>query len=354
MKVVLLAPTPPPAGGIASWTVRMQNAALKNGWKVKVVDEKLIGNREVFGGKSNKNIYMEIKRCIRIWKDLIKTLKDNEVKVVHSCIPASSLGMLREYVCAIISKSKRKKFIIHYRCTIPNMCNSKIGLMIFKLLTNKSDLVMALNSHSLSFVENHSNTPVIVIPNFIEKSAISKKNSKEISPQVKTILYVGGVIQSKGCEDILCVAREFPHIKFRLVGNIDTNIYSQDIPSNVVLCGEKNKSEVKREMIEADLFMFVSYFPGEGFSNALAEAMASGLPCIASDWAANKDMLENKGGIIVPIKDTIKMKDAIEILQNDITLRKSQSEWNIKKVKEYYTEKIVTGQYVDEYEKLME
>lgn len=47
-KVVLLAPTPPPAGGIAGWTMRMLEANLKNGWKVEVVDEKLIGNTGIF------------------------------------------------------------------------------------------------------------------------------------------------------------------------------------------------------------------------------------------------------------------------------------------------------------------
>ena len=41
MNVVLLAPTPPPYGGIAVWTDRMKKAKLKNGWKVKVVDEKI-------------------------------------------------------------------------------------------------------------------------------------------------------------------------------------------------------------------------------------------------------------------------------------------------------------------------
>ena len=52
MKVVLLAPTPPPAGGIAGWTVRMMSAKLKNNWQVVVVDEKVTGDRQVFGDKS--------------------------------------------------------------------------------------------------------------------------------------------------------------------------------------------------------------------------------------------------------------------------------------------------------------
>ena len=93
-KVVLLAPTPPPAGGIAGWTVRMMNATLKNNWEVAVVDEKVIGNRQVFGEGSGRNIFTEIKRCFRIWGDLKKALRDPETEVVHSCIPSIASSMM--------------------------------------------------------------------------------------------------------------------------------------------------------------------------------------------------------------------------------------------------------------------
>ena len=46
-KVVLLAPTPPPIGGIASWTNRMLMSKLPDGWQIGVVDEKIIGERTI-------------------------------------------------------------------------------------------------------------------------------------------------------------------------------------------------------------------------------------------------------------------------------------------------------------------
>lgn len=353
MKVILLAPTPPPAGGIASWTVRMQNASLKNGWKVEVVDEKLIGNRNIFGNNTKKHLLVEIKRCFYIWIQLWKALKDDDTKVVHSCIPAGTAGMLREYVCAMITKTKKKEFIIHYRCTLPNMVKSKAGLFMFCRLTNKSDLVMVLNNPSIEFVKKHSKTPVVLIPNFIEKSAVIKENTKTISENIQQILYVGGVIESKGCCDIIKVAKEFPSIQFRLLGNPETKILESDKPSNVILCGEKNEADVKQELEEADVFIFVTYFPGEGFSNALTEAMANGLPCIVTDWAANRDMIEEDGGIVVDVKDVEAMVAAIRDLTDDKDRRQRQSEWNIKKVKKYYIDSIVTDMYVDSYERLL-
>lgn len=350
MKVILLAPTPPPAGGIAGWTSRMQNATLSNGWKVKVVDEKLMGNREVFGANSKPNFFIEIKRCIRIWKNLISALDDDEVKVVHSCIPATTKGMMRELICALLSKFKKRKFIIHYRCTLPNMVKSRYGRMIFRCLTNISNLAIVLNSPSEQFIKKYSNKPVRLIPNFIEKSSIMEENSKLILNEIKQVLYVGGVIESKGCFDIIHVAKEFPNIKFRLVGNVDKKIMESKFPLNVILCGEKNKMDIKKELGNADLFMFVSYFSGEGFSNALAEAMSYGLPCLVTDWAANKDMIEEYGGIVVKIKDIPAMIESIKVLSNDKERRKSQSNWNINKVKKYYSDTIVTDMYVDSYE----
>ena len=76
MKVCLLAPTPPPIGGIAGWTVRMLEAELENDWSVVVVDEKLSGKRTGFGGRKKPVITDEVIRCCRIWWNLWKCLFD--------------------------------------------------------------------------------------------------------------------------------------------------------------------------------------------------------------------------------------------------------------------------------------
>lgn len=56
MKVVILGCTPPPVGGIAEWTMRMLNSQLKNGWEIILVDDKMIGGREAFGGGTKKEL----------------------------------------------------------------------------------------------------------------------------------------------------------------------------------------------------------------------------------------------------------------------------------------------------------
>ncbi len=355
MKVVLLAPTPPPRGGIAGWTVRMMNADLKNGWEVVVVDEKMIGKRDMFGDKAiqKRNLFDEAKRCWKIWASLSKALKDPDAVVVHSCIPSQTLSMMREYVCACITKHHKRKFIVHFRCTVPNTTKGRLGNFMLKRLCKKSDLIITLNEQTNDYLKKETDTPFVLIPNFISENELC--GDRVIKEDMKTVVYVGGVIKSKGAFELLYTAEMVPDITFRLVGNVDSeavNYAREKNLHNVEFVGSLDKAGVGKELKNADAFIFLTYFEGEGFSNALCEAMASGLPCLVTDWAANKDMIEGKGGYVVPIKDPQAATEALQKMK-DASVRKAQSEFNLSKVKRRYVESAVIDQYVDAYESLL-
>lgn len=350
-KVVLLAPTPPPIGGIAAWTVRMMNATLPNDWKVEVVDEKIIGKREFFGDKTKHDIKSEIKRCHGIWNGLRKALQDKAAKVVHACIAANTMPVLREYISACITKIRGRKFIIHFRCTVPNIVGGRLNVIALKMLCNKADCVMLLNKQSEEYIKGITKTKTVVIPNFVDAAEVV--DSHVINKDIKRVLYVGGVIESKGCLDIIEVAKNFPQIEFKLIGNPEEScVNAAKAVTNVTLAGTMPHTDIFEEMKKADVFMFLTYFPGEGFSNSLAEAMAAGLPCIVTDWAANKDMIEDKGGIVVPVHGVNEICKGLERMA-DQGIRKQQSEFNIEKIKREYADSVVQAQYVKCYEELL-
>lgn len=351
VKVLLLAPTPPPFGGIAGWTERMLHSELKNRWRVEVVDEKLIGKRGLFGDEDKRNYRQEVRRCFRIWKELSRKLKDPDIAVVHSCIPSYTFSMLREYVCACITKGRKKPFIIHFRSTVPNTKGGRLWRYLLVRLCQKSDGIIVLNRQSADYLKTLTRTVIELIPNFVNEEEIAKE--KEIRQDVTKIVYVGGVIEEKGCCEIIEAAKAFPHISFYLVGAIDHRITEKaSNTKNVIFTGTMDKAGVKQILREADVFLFLSWFPGEGFSNALAEAMAMGLPCIVTDWAANKDMVENKGGFVVPIRCPREVEKAIHgIMPPEI--RERQSQFNRTKIRSAYRESIILEQYVDCYERCM-
>ena len=352
MKTILLAPLPPPYGGISCWALRMTETKLKNGWTLGVVDEKPIG-KHVFKQADKRNYFQEIKRCCTIWSNLKKELKNPDVKVVHSNIASFTASMAREYVCARIAKRKGKKFVIHFRCTVPNTTQGRLGWFLLKKICDKSDMIFVLNEQSSECLKKITKTKIKTVPNFVARSEVI--DSKEINRELKTVLFVGGIIETKGVKDLVRIAEKMPEINFRFVGEGDDcfeRYAKENGISNVTFTGPKDKAGVREELKNADVFAFLTNFRGEGFSNALCEAMAAGLPCLVTDWAANADMIGNDGGEVITVGDIDAAVNALNKMK-PYEVRKKQSDANIKKVEASYTDRVVSDMLVDAYEEML-
>lgn len=352
-KVLLLSPYPPPAGGIASWTKRLLEKGLPGGWDVKHIDTNMIGGRDPF---ENTKISLkdEWKRSSGIWKKEKEALKDKDISVVHTCIPCTAFGMLRELVSGFIAKRSGRKYILHCRSTLPNTVNKGWKRAIFRRLSALCDGIMVLNTKAYDFAKANSKRAYIeIIPNFVSLSEVAAPDNKVWSDKIKNVIYVGGVTPEKGCDNIIEAAKELSDIRFHLVGSVSDEIRAMEIPSNVELYGNRSKVFISEMFGKCDAFLFLSRYWGEGFSNALVEAMSAGLPCIVSDWAANADMIGEDGGIVLKENNVTELVGAIRQLYEDKDIRKAMGERNIKAAVDMYSENVVLKKYVEFYERLL-
>ena len=99
MKLCLLSPLPPPAGGIATWTKLFLNNKVSQSNDVKFVNTAAIGKRKQ---KDVKNPFTEVFRFMLIVKQLKKYIKECDVFHINSS--CSKLGILKDYFCAKIVK----------------------------------------------------------------------------------------------------------------------------------------------------------------------------------------------------------------------------------------------------------
>lgn len=331
-KLLLVSPLPPPAGGIASWTQKYINY-LCGSVRVRVVDTSVTGKRS----DSINGAYHypdEIKRTLRILNDLKIALSEEKPDLIHINTSCSPLGIIREYLCTRIANRFKIPVVLHCRCNISDQLRgNRAGIFFFEKAVNKSALILVLNSRSLDFVNKISNKKCVKVNNFIENDFILTEK-KEIKNNIHNIAFVGHVCKDKGIDELIDAAKLLPDIRFMLAGSISNEIKVNEVSDNVYFLGEKNKDDIKALLDCSDLFVFPSYT--EGFSNALLEAMARGLPVIATDVGTNADMIENKGGIIIETKNIPAIAEAVLNLKNPI-LRKEMSEWNIEKVKNSYT-----------------
>ncbi|MEI6521153.1 MAG: glycosyltransferase family 4 protein [bacterium] len=346
MKVLLISPLPPPAGGIASWTkIYLASNKVKEN-NVDIVNIAVSGER--VQSYTKINITDEIKRFIKIIMNLNTKINSNKYDIVHLNSACSPKGLLRDYLCALMVKRKGIKLVSHFRCDVTYMLKGNFARFIFKKLCEKTDRIFSLNTVSKEYIKSDSGIDSIIMPNFIDNNII--KNTFTVNPNIKKIIYVGHVMKSKGCYEIIEAAKKLADKDFILVGHITEEFRNIALPDNIKLIGEVEKNEVFNYLNNADLFLFPTY--SEGFPNVIIEAMACGLPIIASAVGAIPDMIEDKGGYLIDVGNVQQIIDAI-IKSEDSNLRQSMSDWNIEKVKKSYLLDTVMDKIFDEYEKLV-
>jgi glycosyltransferase involved in cell wall biosynthesis len=141
------------------------------------------------------------------------------------------------------------------------------------------------------------------------------------------IVTVGNIRRVKG-HDILIraaasVLRRFPQAGFRIGGDIlDADYFAElqelirslNLSDQVQFSG--GVSNLCTYLSEADIFLLPSR--SEGFSNAIIEAMAAGLPVVATDVGGNAEAVEHGvTGLIIPAENSDALAAAIESLMSD-------------------------------------
>jgi glycosyltransferase involved in cell wall biosynthesis len=145
----------------------------------------------------------------------------------------------------------------------------------------------------------------------------------------KIVLTIGNIRRVKGIDIFLRAAanvcKSHPSALFVIVGDNHDSVHFNelneliselDISRNVLLYGPSE--DIGRFLAACDIFCLPSR--SEGFSNALIEAMAAGVPCVATRVGGNVEAIEhNRSGVLVPSEDATALGSAIEELLDDPT-----------------------------------
>lgn len=95
-------------------------------------------------------------------------------------------------------------------------------------------------------------------------------------------------------------------------------------------------SVLRQAYQHADVFVYPSYWPTEGHSGAIVEAMFYGLPILASDWRANPEVIQDGvNGLICKHKDVQSLADCMLRLARDVDLRRKLSAGALQSAGQY-------------------
>lgn len=154
---------------------------------------------------------------------------------------------------------------------------------------------------------------------------------KETAPTLKSshiIMLVGRLDCYKGHYELIDafakLAKTFPQWSLEIYGegpekeNLEALIRKLGLQEKAFLKGLA--SPIQKELKRAALFAFPTHY--EGFSNALAEAMAVGLPVVASNCNGNLELVkQGENALVFPVGDLDKLTEQLSLLMSDAALR---------------------------------
>jgi GalNAc-alpha-(1->4)-GalNAc-alpha-(1->3)-diNAcBac-PP-undecaprenol alpha-1,4-N-acetyl-D-galactosaminyltransferase len=177
--------------------------------------------------------------------------------------------------------------------------------------------------------------PVAVIGNPIPEEFAAGEAPLQLSDGVpKRLLAVGRLSEEKRFDRLIqafaSISHRHPGWTLRIVGEGPERAKLESLVAQLCIGGRVElpgrRSDIKVEFMNADVYALTSKF--EGFPNALLEAMASGLPCVATDCPSGPSEISEQGrtALLVPVDDSPALECALDELMGNSVKRRELAE----------------------------
>jgi glycosyltransferase involved in cell wall biosynthesis len=162
------------------------------------------------------------------------------------------------------------------------------------------------------------------------------------------IAHVARVDPMKDHRTLLAAMRLAPEIHCLAIG-----AGTDSLPDLANLHRLGHRDDVPRLLQAADVIVSSSAY-GEGFSNALAEGMAAGLPAVATDVGDAREIVADTG-VIVAARDPAALAAGIRsLVSEDGEARRQRSEQSRNRIREHFSLARAVAQFGERYRQMCE
>lgn len=291
---------------------------------------------------------LDMKRHVKAYRQLKAMMCQNAYAFVHCHTPVASA------ICRVAAHKTKTTCIytahgFHFYKGAP-LKNWMIFYPVEWFLSRWTDILITINREDYVRADKHFKAGhVEYVPGVgvdLEKINSVTGNRKElrgalgISEEDVLLLSVGELSHRKNHETVIRSLKEIndPHIRYFICGqgsmeeNLRRLVHELGLDNQVQLLGFR--TDVYELYHGADLFVFPSY--QEGLPVALMEAMACGLPCVASSIRGNIDLIEDgKGGCLCRPDDVAGFAEKIIQLLADSKMQRQCGEKNKKTIEAF-------------------
>lgn len=383
-KILFIAPLPPPYAGPEVQTTILLNSSLKNDFNLIY----LCSNLHVKNQDKGKIDFASSIRFIKLIHKILVIFIIERPRIVYTQLSQNVTGFIRDSIVILACSIFGKKIILHFHgSNFKNFYNNQsrhFRLYIRFVLAKVYAFILQAHWTKQIFKQlaPGSHTEVIYNPIQNERFSFEKKFLNRQPDGTVKIFYMSYLSIAKGFSVLVRAIREIvkdnQDIQFLIAGGIinrERNIfYGQDgrkiefedvdkivheirndseLCKHTVFLNEINDEQAKRALfLRSDIFVLPSY--SEGCPMVILEAMAAGLPVIATPVGALPEIIEEgKNGFFVKIGDHFDLKEKILLLANNPLLRKEMARNNRLLVGNRFTTDKIIPQFSGFFQKVI-
>lgn len=221
---------------------------------------------------------------------------------------------------------------------------------------NKADYIITVSNALCENLQKHFNVKSQVIYNMVEDSFFRTKET--VSKEKFTFISVGRLIKEKGFDVLIHAfkrAQLESNVLLEIIGDgveyekLQRLIDSMELADRVKLHGMKTSIEVNKMLGNSDSFVLASH--AETFGIVYIEAMAKGLPIIATRCGGPEEFINKENGILVSLNDIEELSKALVFMYN------KRNSFNHNLIQKYcydnFSQEVISGKILDIYNNVL-
>lgn len=211
-------------------------------------------------------------------------------------------------------------------------------LHVCNIAYKNADKIISVSTHLSQKIKQHFGVESTIISNIVDTSLFKYIQKKEKNNFI--FISVGSLIYGKG-HDLLIEAFHDAafnkEVSLNIIGEgvlhtqLQSKIDNLKLNDQIKLLGLLNRSEIAKQMQMSDAFVLASR--AETFGVVYIEALASGLPVIATACGGPEDFVEEQNGLLIPTNDIKQLSKSMrDIYQNYSTYNKQAISQHARKI----------------------
>jgi len=315
-------------------------------------------------GNGTRNVVARAVRAGRAASLLLRTIKQQRPTIVHFFLPASYIvGAPVAAIARVPIRLMSRRSLNRYQSTRP------MSTMAERVMHRGMSAILG-NSRAVLDDLMREGVPrerLGLIYNGLDTTRFAGSHSGTraqlgLAPDAVVLGVVANLIRYKGHQDLLeALARASEGLpnnwRLLIIGRDDgigddlrRSAATLGIGKHVVFLGARN--DVPELLRASDIGLLCSH--QEGFANAILEGMAASLPMIVTDAGGNKEaVLDGATGLVVPVRDPVRLSEAILRLAGDAELRTRLGKAGRRRVEEHFTLEACVARYEALYRALL-